>query len=227
MLQNRQIKIIITGDGSDSIYVPDLDEHYHSTFGAIQESEHIYIGAGLHSLANSLKNITILEVGLGTGLNALLTFREASKKDLKIDYTGIEAFPLPPEIYQKINYPEMLPNFQCKQVFLNLHQLPWNCVQDLSDDFSLLKIHAKLQDTDLQENKFDLVYFDAFSPDSQPEMWNIENFKKIYKAMKNGGVLVTYCVKGIVKQSLKKAGFTIEKLPGPEGKREILRATKV
>jgi len=226
MLQNKQIKIIITGDGSSSIYVPDLDEHYHSTFGAIQESEHIYIGAGLNSLADSLECIDILEVGLGTGLNALLTFCEASKRHLKINYTGIEAFPLSQEFYQKINYPEMLPNFQCKQAFLNLHQLSWDCVHDLSDDFSLLKIHAELQKTYLQENKFDLVYFDAFSPDSQPEMWNIEIFKKIYKAMKNRGVLVTYCVKGIVKQSLKKAGFTIEKLPGPAGKREILRATK-
>jgi len=227
MIKNSQLKLIITDDGSSSIFVPEIGEHYHSTFGALQESEHVYITTGFHSLPDTLTSIHILEVGFGSGLNALLTYYEAEKKQLKIYYTGIEAFPLPKDIYQKINYPELLNKASCQKVFLSLHDSAWDEPQNISDDFMLFKVYAKLQEFEFENNSFDLVYFDAFSPESQPEMWSFEIFEKIYKAMKSDGLLVTYCVKGIVKQRLRKAGFSIEKLPGPTGKREILRARKI
>jgi tRNA U34 5-methylaminomethyl-2-thiouridine-forming methyltransferase MnmC len=233
-------KIIITSDGSHSIYVPELNEHYHSIHGAIQESNHVFIEAGLKPFllpSSSLRSmlageVKILEIGFGTGLNALLTFLAAENSDLKINYTTIEAFPLKEEIVKELNYVSQLNvkedlKIKLQNIFEAFHSCEWEKDVSISEHFTFKKILAALQSTRLAEKQFDLIYFDAFGPPVQPEMWTEEVFSKIAAATKQGGVLVTYCAKGEVKRTLKKAGFSIENLPGPPGKREMVRAVKV
>jgi tRNA U34 5-methylaminomethyl-2-thiouridine-forming methyltransferase MnmC len=217
------LKIQVTRDGSHTLFVPELNEHYHSVFGAINESRHIFINAGLNSIAQKSGKIKILEIGFGTGLNALLSCIEAGKNDLYIDYQAIELFPLPEEIYLKLNYPEHIEEENSKETFMQIHSCPWNQHIKLSDHFSLTKLNISLQNYLPEKQYFDLIYFDAFGPDVQPEMWTVEVFKKMAFALRQGGVLVTYSTKGVVKRNMKEAGFSIEKLPGPVGKREILR----
>ncbi len=216
--------IIITEDGSSSLYVPLLDEAYHSIHGAIQESEHIFIAAGLNAeIFSSMKNIKIFEVGFGTGLNALLTIIYA--KNRIINYHTIELYPLQEFEWKQLNYSVL--EKKNKQIFYDLHQSPWEIITNITDSFTLLKNKIAMQNILLSENEYDLVYFDAFSPDSQPEMWSESVFLTIFKAMKSGGILMTYSTKGIVKRTLQNVGFKIEKLAGPPGKREILRAYKL
>jgi tRNA U34 5-methylaminomethyl-2-thiouridine-forming methyltransferase MnmC len=266
------IEFKLTGDGSHTLFVPSLNEHYHSTFGAIAESRHIFINAGLNFVRQSSSSVKILEIGFGTGLNAFLTFIETIDQELKIDYTAIELYPLKEEIYSRLNYPEhfysnrytkgtpttkavgseLVTNYQpttlvvgdakntasaktslhlamkftnemIKEVFLKMHTCSWNEGSVLSDKFSLTKIHTSLEDYLPEYQYFDLIYFDAFGPDVQPELWTSEVFNKMAACLKPGGVLVTYSTKGTVRRNLKEAGFRIEKLPGPVGKREILR----
>jgi len=219
-------ELIITGDGSHSIFVPELNEHYHSTFGAIRESDIVFIENGLKEILKSKKNIRIFEMGFGTGLNAYLTLLHSLKLPVIIQYTALEAFPLDMETVQKLNYAEELENASHENNFLNLHASSWEQPVSLSNSFQLLKQNVSLLDF-YAENKFDLIYFDAFAPDVQPELWTEEIFDKLYKMMNPGGILVTYCCKGIVKRNMKAAGFDIEKLPGPPGKREVLRARSV
>ncbi len=217
---------MFTEDGSHTLYVPDLNEHFHSTFGAIQESQHIFIDAGLVPLLHKKEEIHILEIGFGTGLNALLTYLLCNKENQKVHYTSIEAFPVEEEIYRKLNFGSLINHKNASEVFLQLHSTPWNLESSLDEKFILKKSHTRLEDVILPESHFDLVYFDAFAPDIQPELWAEKEFKKLYKALKTQGVLVTYSCKGNVKRTLKAVGFTIEKLPGPKGKREFLRAYK-
>jgi tRNA U34 5-methylaminomethyl-2-thiouridine-forming methyltransferase MnmC len=219
----HNLEIQPTRDGSHTLFVPELNEHYHSVFGAISESRHIFIEAGLHYISQKSNKINILEIGFGTGLNALLTFIEAEKNGLYIDYQAIELYPLPEGIYLKLNYPEYIHEENCKEVFQQIHSCPWNQNIKLSSHFSLMKMKRSLKDYLPGKQYFDLVYFDAFGPDVQPEMWTSEVFDQMASALKKGGVLVTYSTKGSVKRNLKEAGFSIEKLPGPVGKREILR----
>lgn len=216
--------IIITEDGSSSLYVPSLNEAYHSIHGAIQESEHIFIAAGLNAeIFSSMKNIKIFEVGFGTGLNALLTIIYA--KNRIINYHTIELYPLQEFEWKQLNYSVL--EKKNKQIFYDLHQSPWEIITNITDSFTLLKNNIAMQNISLSENEYDLVYFDAFSPDSQPEMWSESVFLTIFKAMKSRGILMTYSTKGIVKRTLQNVGFKIEKLAGPPGKREILRAYKL
>lgn len=216
--------IIITEDGSSSLYVPSLNEAYHSIHGAIQESEHIFIAAGLNAeIFSSMKNIKIFEVGFGTGLNALLSIIYA--KNRIINYHTIELYPLQEFEWKQLNYSVL--EKKNKQIFYDLHQSPWEIITNITDSFTLLKNNIAMQNISLSENEYDLVYFDAFSPDSQPEMWSESVFLTIFKAMKSGGILMTYSTKGIVKRTLQNVGFKIEKLAGPPGKREILRAYKL
>jgi tRNA U34 5-methylaminomethyl-2-thiouridine-forming methyltransferase MnmC len=220
------VELKITADGSHTLFVAALHEHYHSVFGAIQESRHIFINAGLKALPVDLTKVEILEIGFGTGLNALLTCLEKSGSAPRIRYTAIERYPIPIEMSSRLNYPEQLHSPESAAVFHKIHLSPWNEWSEISSHFHLLKIEKDLKDYMPEENKFDLIFFDAFGPDVQPEMWTPEVFRKIYQALKTGGILVTYSTKGEVKRNLKSAGFSIEKLPGPLGKREMLRAMK-
>ncbi len=217
------VKPFLTEDGSYTLFHPDIDEHYHSTFGAIQESRHVFIESGLGNLKKNLNQINILEVGFGTGLNALLALKWSKEKRIKIEYTSIEPYPISLKMAHHLNFPDILDIDW--QVFLNLHTESTDNLE-IIPQFFLRKLFAPLQDCKLQQHHFDVVFFDAFSPDAQPEMWTEDIFSKIADAVKPGGILTTYSSKGIVKRALKASGFDVEKLPGPPGKREIVRAIK-
>ncbi len=216
----------ITADGSHTLFVRELNEHYHSTNGAIQESELVFIQNGLNHLPQCLKEINLLEIGFGTGLNALLSVLESKKQHRKINYVAIEPEPLDQEIIAKLNYPTQIGGTEAAGYFKKIHDSSWDYPVFLSDYFIISKIHAKLEDIALREHQFHIVYFDAFGPEVQPELWTEVIFKKLYNCLKPEGVIVTYSCKGIVKRALKAVGFSLEKLPGPVGKREVLRATK-
>lgn len=217
-------EIQITGDGSNTLFVAELNEHYHSTFGAITESGVVFIDAGLKPVLQNADSINLLEIGFGTGLNALLSFLAAAGKT--IYYTSIEAFPVDQNIIKTLNFSDFLETDRAGRIFGLLHHTGWNKEYAISDHFFLNKIHSKIEDAILPDGHFDLVYFDAFGPDVQPELWTEEIFMKIGKSMKNGGILTTYSAKGQVRRNLKSVGFFVEKLPGPPGKRHITRATK-
>jgi tRNA U34 5-methylaminomethyl-2-thiouridine-forming methyltransferase MnmC len=223
----RPLEFKITGDGSHTLYLPGLNEHYHSTFGAIAESRHIFLETGYKHIFRTEEPVRILEIGFGTGLNALLTFMESEKLNGKTEYASIELYPLQAEVYVKLNFPDLLNDDSCRKIFLRMHELPWNSKTQLSGNFRILKINTSLELYQPPEAYFDLVYFDAFGPDVQPEMWTLEVFEKMASALRNKGVLVTYSTKGTVRRNLIAAGFSVEKLPGPPGKREILRATRL
>jgi tRNA U34 5-methylaminomethyl-2-thiouridine-forming methyltransferase MnmC len=214
---------VITKDGSHTLFNKRAGEHYHSIFGAIQESEHIFIRAGLESVADRYPVLNVLEIGLGTGLNVLLSMLWAEKNKTKLEYLGLEAFPLDAETLKNLNYPERLSVE--RELFLQLLRSVTR--RNLTPYFSVKVLHEKFQDFQPPENRFHVVFFDAFSPESQPEMWTKEGFVKLFDALVPQGVLVTYSCKGDVKRALKAAGFHLEKLPGPPGKREFLRATAI
>lgn len=210
-----------TADGSHTLTSGRFHETYHSSFGAVQESKHIFIGAGLDHFKGKVVPVEILEIGFGTGLNALLSYLWAEKHRIALNYTGIEAYPVSKEIISKLNYTEML---SCdRKLFENIHQ---KGTQSLSVNFHSHLISVSYQDFKPDVDAYHVIYFDAFSPETQPEMWTSEGFRKLYSALKPKGILVTYSSKGIVKRALKEAGFSIEKIPGPPGKREFVRATK-
>lgn len=212
-----------TADGSHTLYVPELNETYHSVHGAITESKHVFINAGLHSLQTAQIPIQILEIGFGTGLNALLTWMEADLHKIKIHYITLEPSPLGNTIVEALNYTDQLQQ-QIKGIsFASLHATPFDTATTLSEHFILMKKKITLEQFH-SASKFHLVYFDAFGPRVQPEIWSIENFKKLFDLMAADSILVTYCAKGDVRRTMQAAGFVIEKLPGPPGKREMLRA---
>ena len=215
-----------TADGSHTLFLPSLNEHYHSTHGAIQESELVFIQNGLRYLPADLHEINLLEVGFGTGLNALLAVLEAKKQRRRINYVTVEPIPVSPEIIEKLNFPSLIGSPEAVGYFHKIHNAGWMYPSFLSDYFIISKLQAKLEDVSLREGQFHLVFFDAFGPDVQPELWTTAVFTRIYNSLAPGGVLVTYSCKGTVKRALKAAGFSIEKLPGPAGKREVLRAVK-
>lgn len=216
-------EIVKTTDGSYTLYVPELDETYHSTNGALQESNHVFIEAGLRFSA--LKKVSVLEVGFGTGLNALTTFNEAKKSNLTIEFTSLEAYPLEWDEVSKLNYMGMEGYQQYASPFEKMHLSSWGEFTDITESFALRKLNLKLQEISF-ENTFDIIYFDAFAPQIQPELWTEEIFALMYKALKSKGVLVTYCAKGTVKRALKAVGFELQSIPGPPGKREMSRAVK-
>ncbi len=216
-------EIIKTADGSDTLYVRNIDEHYHSTFGAVQESRHVFIEAGLLTCQHS--PLTIFEAGFGTGLNAWLTFLESSKKGLDIHYFSIEKYPLSDEIIESLNYSSYLDDKT--GTFSGMHKAPWNEEIKLSDHFILHKISGDLATFDFDLiPELDLIFFDAFSPEKQPELWDLSIFNSLYAHTSWNGKLVTYCAKGSVRRALNHSGFVTERIPGPPGKREMLRATK-
>ena len=220
------IKIIQTADGSTSFYHEELNETYHSKHGAIQESMHVFIAAGLLPLFKDKKEIHILEMGFGTGLNAWLSAIKSEEHQIKIIYTGIEAFPVKAEQVEELNYPNWGKNEFEKQLFFTIQDAPWETLIHISQQFRLKKVKSMFEGYQPDE-EFDLIYFDAFGPATQPELWSDEIFGKMYGALKTGGTLVTYSVKGSVRRAMKTAGFKVEKIPGPPGKREMCRALKV
>ena len=217
------MKIEQTTDGSYTLYVPELDEHYHSVKGALTESQHIFIDMGLkHS---SVTAPHILEIGLGTGLNCVLTLLEAKESQRHVHYTGIERYPLNEEIIRKLNYPSIIGK-ECEEDYFAIHQAPWEEDVCLSPWFTLHKMKGDFTHYSF-EQKYDIIYFDAFAPEKQPEMWEQSLFDNLYQVLNEGGILTTYCAKGVVRRMLQTAGFKVERLPGPPGgKREILRAIK-
>ncbi len=216
-------EIIQTSDGSTTIYLPDLDENYHSTHGAIQEAEHVFIQHGLRKIEESEPNvISIFEMGFGTGLNAFLT---KVRSRSKIEYTGIEAYPVRAEEIEALNYVDLVGS-EYKIDFQLIHKAKWNERISLDDRFSLKKVEEKIEIYNMSHASFDLIYFDAFGPRAQAEMWDVQILEKMYDGLKEGGVLVTYCARGQFKRDLKALGFTVEALPGPPGKREMTRAWK-
>ena len=217
------MKLEQTADGSYTLYVPELDEHYHSVKGALTESQHIFIDMGLkHS---SVTAPHILEIGLGTGLNCVLTLLEAKESQRHVHYTGIERYPLNEEIIRKLNYPSIIGK-ECEEDYFAIHQAPWEENVCLSPWFTLHKMEGDFTHCSF-EQKYDIIYFDAFAPEKQPEMWEQSLFDNLYQVLNEGGILTTYCAKGVVRRMLQTAGFKVERLPGPPGgKREILRAIK-
>ncbi len=206
-----------TADGSSTIYLPDWDEQYHSKHGAIQEAYHVFIKHGLRQIKK--KKISILEIGFGTGLNCFITYLEHHQE---IDYTGVEAYPVSQKEVSKLNYVEQLKAVKHQSVFDKIHQADWDKKITLSEDFSLLKRQQFFQDIS-DKNAFDLIYFDAFGARVQPELWTEDIFRKMYRAMKKDGILVTYAAKGSVRRAMEASGFEVERLPGPPGKREMLK----
>lgn len=215
-------KLILTSDGTHTVFVPGMNEHYHSVHGALQESRHIFIEAGL-SYCKS-ENISVFEAGFGTGLNALLTALYAEEEKRKIVYTSIEKYPLPEDITGQLNYGCFAGN-HAAELFSLIHSSEWNKDARISSHFTLKKLSADLLTYDLTGN-YDLIYFDAFGPDKQPEMWSTGVFRKISEATVKGGIFVTYSSKGDVRRKLGECGFTVSLLPGPPHKRHIIRAIK-
>ena len=217
------MKLEQTADGSYTLYVPELDEHYHSVKGALTESRHIFIEMGLkHS---SVCSPRILEIGFGTGLNCFLTFLTAEEEKRHIHYTGIERFPLNQDMICKLDYPTIVDCGHTDDYFA-IHQAPWEKDIELSPWFTLRKLEGDFTNYTFEKG-YDIIYFDAFAPEKQPEMWEQSLFDSLFDVLNEGGILTTYCAKGVVRRMLQAAGFTVERLPGPPGgKREILRATK-
>ncbi|MCC9136526.1 tRNA (5-methylaminomethyl-2-thiouridine)(34)-methyltransferase MnmD [Pontibacter silvestris] len=220
------LEIRQTKDGSNTLYVPELNEHYHSIHGALQESQHVFIKNGLEHVLNTKKDVKILEVGFGTGLNAILTYPFALAQAVFVQYDTLEKFPISAEVVEQLQFDKFILDPELYTVFLQMHACPWNKPQDLIPHFCLQKIHESLEEFVVPEAYYDIIYFDAFAPEKQPELWTDEMFEKLFKATRPGGILVTYCAKGSFKRSLKAAGFEIEALPGPPGKREMTRGVK-
>ena len=211
-----------------TIHLPDWDENYHSKHGALQEAVHVFIKTGLHHfLEKSSKSaISILEVGFGTGLNAFLTFLEAQQLQLKVEYTGVEAYPVTSEEISALNYVEKLSVENLSWALQRMHDCAWEEQIEISENFKLEKLQKKFDEI-TSNDAFDIVYFDAFGARVQPELWTEQIFEIMYAALKTEGILVTYSAKGSVRRALQKVGFVVERLPGPPGKREMLRATKI
>lgn len=223
---NKRLKreIYITSDGSTTFHLPDWNEQYHSKHGAIQEAYHVFIKHGLEAI-DSQSSCSILEVGFGTGLNAFITFLEQQKQQQQISYVGVEAYPVSLDEVKQLNYVQELKAEKYRDAFMQMHSTPWEEAQTLAPGFVLTKKEQFFKDIN-DEASFDLVYFDAFGARVQPELWTEEIFSKMFKALVPGGILVTYAAKGSVRRAMQKVGFTVERLPGPPGKREMLRATK-
>jgi tRNA U34 5-methylaminomethyl-2-thiouridine-forming methyltransferase MnmC len=217
------IQLETTSDGSHTLYVPELNEHYHSIHGAVQESTFIFINNGFNFCKASPLNI--LEIGFGTGLNVLLTAIKSKTGSREVHYTTIEKYPLEDSIVSSLNHYKYAGE-EGREIFRQIHSAPWNVNVNIFRNFNLKKIEADLTKTSL-EGSYDLIYFDAFGPDKQPEMWTSEIFRMIADITSDSGVLVTYSAKGQVKRNLRASGFEVNLLPGPPGKRQMIRAIKI
>lgn len=221
-MQKRELQI--TADGSHTLFVPAMDEHYHSVNGAVQESKYVFIEAGLRR-TDVAKTVRVLEIGFGTGLNAFLTLRESETTGQSIEYYTVERYPLEAEMIASLNYGDLIWP-ERKELFQALHVADWDKPVDLTERFLLHKIEGDSRTCELPDG-LDLIYFDAFAPEKQPEMWTPEVFQRLGTLTKRGGILVTYCAKGEVRRQMQAAGFRMERLPGPPGKRHMLLGVKL
>ena len=229
-LQDPKVEVRRTADGSATLFVPSLNEHYHSQHGARQESAHVFVRHGLLPLlpaaAATSEPLRILEIGLGTGLNALLTLEAAQAAGASIEYDGLETFPLPPAVVAALQPEWDERGTPIKELFAALHAAPWNALVQLLPGFQLRKVHQPLQEAALLASHYHLIYFDAFAPEKQPELWAEAVFAQLYAAAAPGAALVSYCAQGQFRRNLRAAGWLTERLPGPPGKREMTRAVK-
>jgi tRNA U34 5-methylaminomethyl-2-thiouridine-forming methyltransferase MnmC len=218
-------EMIITADQSHSVMISGTNVTYHSRYGAIRESRHVYIESGLAELLNTKPLIHIFEMGFGTGLNALLAYIAAASCDKYIYYETIDELPLEKEIYEKLNYCEQLKRPDLNLLFQQMQEILWQKAIRITPFFTLKKCRASFQDYEFQKN-FDIIFYDAFGPGAQPELWTKEVFTKLFSALSPGGLLLTYCSKGDVRRAMEAAGLRVHKLPGPPGKREILKGVR-
>ncbi|MEM6299372.1 MAG: tRNA (5-methylaminomethyl-2-thiouridine)(34)-methyltransferase MnmD [Bacteroidota bacterium] len=227
--ENNDVTFIETGDGSHSLVWPHMDEAYHSRHGAVQESRHVFLKEGIdhwRKLHPDKKSFRIFEVGFGTGLNALLCLEYVQQNpEVTLFYHSIEAYPIDLEIAQKINYPEFVAE-EARSHFTKLHEAAWDEEVEPIKGFQMQKEQIKLEDWNIPETGFDVIFYDAFAPSKQGELWEFPMIEKSVLAMREGGVWVSYCATGQLRRDLKSAGLTIEKIPGPPGKREMTRGTK-
>lgn len=217
-------KIITTNDGSKTIFIPSWNENYHSKHGALQEALHVFIESGFRQM--DANEINVLEIGFGSGLNAILTLIEAEKEGKKVNYTGLEGYPVSREEFEALSYGDLENIAKHKAILDDLFEVQWEEMTAIRSGFLLKKIKQLLGDFEPEKKAYNLIYYDAFGPRVQPEMWSIEMLSKMYEALDSGGVFVTYCAKGQVRRDLQELGFEVEKIPGPPGKREMLRAKK-
>ncbi|AMM51178.1 SAM-dependent methyltransferase [Rufibacter sp. DG15C] len=215
-----------TRDGSTTLFVPELNEHYHSVHGALQESLHVFIKMGLEDALTRTATVRILEVGFGTGLNALLTLQHTLATKAEVVYDTLEKYPLSMEMVNQLGFDKFILNPELLDFFTPLHAEPWEQPVAITPQFMLRKLETDLEAFAPAPESYNLVYFDAFAPEKQPHLWTDAIFQKMYDALAPGGTLVTYCAKGSFKRSLKAAGFKVEALPGPPGKREMTRGGK-
>lgn len=215
-------QLFVTGDGSHSCFSAQYGVSYHSRYGAVTESKHVFIQAGLRYKAVVQRELDILEAGFGTGLNALLTWMEATRRNLEVRYTGLERFPLPLDTVRQLNYTDLEEDIQ---PLITLHTCAWEEPRTLSENFTFEKRGLDIETYEMPE-AYDLIYYDAFAPQAQPALWTVDVLGRMFRSLRPDGVLVTYCAKGDVQRALKQVGFRIEKLTGPPGKREMVRALK-
>lgn len=218
-------EIIETEDGSKTIHIPELNESYHSIHGAVQEAKHVFLKSGWDQLSTS--EYKILEIGFGTGLNAILTLIKGSKEHKAVHYTGLEAFPISTEEFNALGYTTLSELQLVKEEYKQIHESQWGEEIKINMGFTLLKQKQELEEFHPQQNAYNLIYFDAFAPRVQPKMWTPEVFQKMYAALSTNGILVTYCAKGEVRRNMIRTGFEVERIPGPPGKREMLRGVKL
>lgn len=212
-----------TADGSATLFLPKLNEHYHSVKGALVEARHVYIESAFRQTRKP--EISLLEIGFGTGLNAFLTCLETLYQDVIVHYTTVELFPLSWDEVDALHYPSVI-SPENASLFQTLHTADWDAPVSVTPRFTLYKRYADLTDCSF-DRSYDVIYFDAFAPEKQPELWEERIFRVLFEHTQKGGVLSTYCAKGEVRRRLQRAGFWVERLAGPpEGKREILRGIK-
>lgn len=219
-------RLVLTGDGSHTLFIPEMNEHYHSTYGALTESLQVFIGSGLQYFSGK-GEVSVFEAGFGTGLNALLTSLSALRTGMKVHYDALEKYPVSMELVKQLNYPSLLKDTEpdAENLFSAIHQAGWESATEIHSLFHLKKMQGDLCRF-IPVASYDLIFFDAFAPDKQPEMWTGEIMQRLVSSMKPGAIFTTYCVKGSVKRILKDCGLVVEKLPGPPGKREILRGRR-
>ena len=217
-------EVVVTGDGSKTIHMPELNESYHSTHGALQEAEHVFINYGLDQIDK--ESLDVFELGFGTGLNAILAYRFSKQNNVYISYVGVEAYPVSMEMLEALDYTDFLTADE-KKIFLEMHNSDWGSKVELSDQFTFQKIEEKIEDYKVSEDTMDIVFFDAFGPRTQGSLWQPVILDKMAKMLREYGILTTYCAQGQFRRDLKSVGFDVTKVPGPPGKREMTVAFKL